>query len=84
MFWNTVCSAAVKKYPTKNIMNYLNSNSLAEMINAFTVDDCTYYSIKTANKTEYYNLIDVYMNGIFFHPMLLQDEKHFQTAGNKA
>ena len=55
-----------EKYPTKNIMNYLNSNSLAEIINAFTVDDCTYYSI---NKTEDYNLIDVYMNGIF-HPML--------------
>lgn len=69
-----------EKYPTKNIMNYLNSNSLAEMINAFTVDDCTYYSIKTANKTEYYNLIDVYMNGIF-HPMLLQDENIFKQQG---
>lgn len=69
-----------EKYPTKNIMNYLNSNSLAEMINAFTVDDCTYYSIKTENKTEYYNLIDVYMNGIF-HPMLLQDENIFKQQG---
>lgn len=61
-------------------MNYLNSNSLAEIINAFTVDDCTYYSIKTANKTEYYNLIDVYMNGIF-HPMLLKDENIFKQQG---
>lgn len=69
-----------EKYPTKNIMNYLNSNSLAEIINAFTVDDCTYYSIKTANKTEYYNLIDVYMNGIF-HPMLLKDENIFKQQG---
>lgn len=69
-----------EKYPTKNIMNYLNSNSLAEMINAFTTDDCTYYSIKTSNKTEYYNLIDVYMNGIF-HPMLLKDENIFKQQG---
>lgn len=69
-----------EKYPTKNIMHYLNSNSLAEMINAFTVDDCTYYSIKTSNKSEYYNLIDVYMNGIF-HPMLLKDENIFKQQG---
>lgn len=69
-----------EKYPTKNIMPYVRGNALAETINAVTSDDCTYYEIKTPNETEYYNLIDVYMNGIF-HPLLLTDENIFKQQG---
>ena len=68
------------KYPTKNLMYYLRNASAAEEINAYTVDDFTYYSIKTKNQTEYYNLIDAYMNGLF-DPMLLSDENIFRQQG---
>ena len=69
-----------EKYPAKNIMHYVRGNALAESINATTSDDCTYYEIKTPNETEYYNLIDIYMNGIF-HPLLLTDENIFKQQG---
>ena len=69
-----------EKYPTKNIMHYIRGGALAEMINAVTSDDCTYYAVKTPNETEYYNLMDVYMNCIF-HPLLLTDENIFRQQG---
>ena len=69
-----------EKYPVKNIMSCLNANALAEEINAYTSDDCTYYTVKTKNETEYYNLMDVYLNGIF-HPLLLTEENIFRQQG---
>ena len=61
------------KYPVKNIMPYIRENALAESLNGVTADDITRYEIKTSNETEFYNLMDVYLNGIF-HPLLLRDE----------
>lgn len=69
-----------EKYPTKNIMHYIRGSALAEMINAVTSDDCTYYLVRTPNETEYYNLMDVYLSGIF-HPLLLTDENIFRQQG---
>lgn len=57
-----------EKYPTKNIMHYIQNGTSSLYLNGVTADDCTYYMIKTKNQTEYYNMIDVYLNGIF-HPM---------------
>lgn len=69
-----------EKYPTKNIMHYLQGGALAEVINAVTSDDCTYYLVRTPNETEYYNLMDVYLDSIF-HPLLLTDENIFRQQG---
>lgn len=69
-----------EKYPTKNIMHYIRGGALAEIINAVTSDDCTYYLVRTPNETEYYNLLDVYLSGIF-HPLLLTDENIFRQQG---
>jgi len=69
-----------EKYPTKNIMHYIRGGALAEVINAVTSDDCTYYLVRTPNETEYYNLMDVYLSGIF-HPLLLTDENIFRQQG---
>ena len=66
------------KYPIKNIMHYIQNGTSGLILNGFTADDCTYYLIKTANQNEYYNMIDVYMNGIF-HPMFLHEENIFKT-----
>ena len=62
-----------EKYPTKNLMYYIQGCTLSDSVLAFTAADCTYYGIKTSVQTEYYNLMDVWMNGIF-HPLLLTDE----------
>ncbi len=69
-----------EKYPTKNIMHYLQGGALATNINAVTSDDYTYYIVQTPNETEFYNLLDVYLDGIF-HPLLLRDENIFRQEG---
>ncbi len=69
-----------EKYPTKNIMHYLQGGALATNINAVTSDDYTYYIVQTPNETEFYNLLDVYLDGIF-HPLLLRDENIFRREG---
>lgn len=69
-----------RKYPSKNLTYYLSANSVAQMINAFTMDDGTQYSIKTVNETDFYNLADVYINTVFY-PNLLTEERIFQQQG---
>lgn len=69
-----------EKYPTKNIMHYIQNGTSSLYLNGVTADDCTYYLISTSNQTEYYNMIDVYMNGIF-HPLFLTDENIFKQQG---
>ena len=68
------------KYPVKNIMPYIRENAVAETLNGVTADDITRYEIKTTNETELYNLMDVYLNGIF-HPLFLTDENIFKQQG---
>lgn len=69
-----------EKYPTKNIMHYIQNGTSSLILNGVTADDCTYYLINTANETEYYNMIDVYMNGVF-HPLFLTDKNIFRQQG---
>lgn len=69
-----------EKYPTKNIMHYIQNGTSSLILNGVTADDCTYYLVNTENETEYYNMIDVYMNGIF-HPMVVHDENIFRQQG---
>ena len=69
-----------EKYPTKNIMHYIQNGTSSLILNGVTADDCTYYLIMTENNNEYYNMIDVYMNGIF-HPLFLTDENIFRQQG---
>ena len=80
MCWSTVCFVAVKNIPQRTLCHYVRGSALAQTLNAVTSDDCTYYEIKTPNETEYYNLIDIYMNGIF-HPLLLTEENIFKQQG---
>ncbi len=69
-----------EKYPIKNIMHYIQNGSSSLVLNGVTADDCTYYLINTRNQTEYYNMMDVYLNGIF-HPLFLTDENIFRQQG---
>ena len=69
-----------EKYPTKNIMHYIQNGTSSLILNGVTADDCTYYLINTENQTEYFNMMDVYLNGIF-HPLFLSDENIFRQQG---
>ncbi len=68
------------KYPTKNIMHYIQQGTSSLILNGVTDGDYTYYLINTSNETEYYNTLDVYLNGIF-HPLFLRDENIFRQEG---
>lgn len=69
-----------EKYPIKNLMYYIQNGTSSLILNGVTADDCTYYLINSRNKTEYYNMLDVYMNCIF-HPMFLSDKNIFRQQG---
>lgn len=69
-----------EKYPSKNLDSYLRSNSVATLINAFTIDDSTSYAFKTSNKTDFYNLADVYINAVL-NPSILTEENIFKQQG---
>ena len=61
-------------------MHYIQNGTSSLILNGVTSDDCTYYLINSENKNEFYNMIDVYMNGIF-HPLFLTDKNIFRQQG---
>ncbi|RBN34856.1 peptidase M16 [Lawsonia intracellularis] len=55
-----------KKYPIKEPFVELLKGSLQTFLNAFTFPDKTCYPIASANLQDFYNLIDVYLDAVFF------------------
>lgn len=54
--------------------------SLSTFMNAFTASDWTMYPFSTQNKKDYYNLMSVYLDAVFF-PIL--DELSFKQEGHR-
>lgn len=69
-----------EKYPTKNIMHYIQQGSSSLFTNGVTDGDSTSYLFRTENQTEYYNIMDVYLDCVF-HPLFLRDENIFRQQG---
>lgn len=55
-----------KKYPIKEPFVELLKGSLQTFLNAFTFPDKTCYPVASANLQDFYNLIDVYLDAVFF------------------
>ncbi|HMP75943.1 MAG TPA: insulinase family protein [Kiritimatiellia bacterium] len=58
-----------KKYPTKEPFVELLKGSLQTFLNAFTYPDKTCYPVASQNLQDFYNLIDVYLDAVFY-PLL--------------
>jgi len=58
-----------RKYPVKEPFVELLKGSLQTFLNAFTFPDKTCYPVASQNRTDFYNLIDVYLDAVF-HPRL--------------
>lgn len=58
-----------KKYPTKEPFVELLKGSLQTFLNAFTYPDKTCYPVASQNVQDFYNLIDVYLDAVFY-PLL--------------
>jgi presequence protease len=73
-----------KKYPVKEPFIELIKGSLATFINAMTFPDKTVYPIASTNSKDFYNLIDVYLDAVFYPtigPETLQQEGwHYELA----
>ena len=61
-----------KKYPVKEPFAELLKGSLQTFLNAFTFPDKTCYPVASANLRDFYNLIDVYLDAVFY-PLLTED-----------
>lgn len=70
--------AGSKKYPLKDPFFELVKGSLKTFLNAFTSSDFTAYPVASTNLKDFYNLIDVYFDAVFF-PLL--EPHHLQQEG---
>jgi Zn-dependent M16 (insulinase) family peptidase len=71
-----------RKYPLKEPFVELLKGSLKTFLNAFTYPDKTCYPVASQNARDFYNLIDVYLDAVFYPritPHVLQQEGwHFE------
>ena len=66
-----------RKYPLKEPFVELLKGSLQTFLNAFTFPDKTCYPVASQNVQDFYNLIDVYLDAVFYPrltPHILQQE----------
>ncbi len=67
-----------RKFPVKEPFVELMKSSVCSFLNAFTYPDKTVYPLASQNEEDFYNLIDVYLDAVFF-PNLT--EQTFQQEG---
>ncbi|XP_020237092.1 presequence protease 2, chloroplastic/mitochondrial [Cajanus cajan] len=69
-----------RKYPLKEPFVELLKGSLHTFLNAFTYPDRTCYPVASTNTKDFYNLVDVYLDAVFF-PRCVEDFQIFQQEG---
>jgi Zn-dependent M16 (insulinase) family peptidase len=71
-----------RKYPVKEPFVELLKGSLQTFLNAFTYPDKTCYPVASQNLQDFYNLIDVYLDAVFYPrltpPVFQQEGWHFE------
>ena len=55
-----------RKYPVKKPLVELLKGSLHTFLNAMTFSDKTAYPVASQNLNDFYNLVDVYLDAVFF------------------
>eukprot|EP01012_Entosiphon_sulcatum_P038757 TRINITY_DN5051_c0_g1_i1.p1 TRINITY_DN5051_c0_g1~~TRINITY_DN5051_c0_g1_i1.p1 ORF type:complete len:1067 (-),score=158.66 TRINITY_DN5051_c0_g1_i1:9-3170(-) len=69
-----------RKYPLKEPFVELLKGSLQTFLNAMTYPDRTVYPVASCNLRDFYNLVDVYLDAMFF-PRAVSDPKIFAQEG---
>ena len=74
-----------RKYPVKEPFVELLKGSLKTFLNAFTYPDRTCYPVASQNLADFYNLVDVYLDAVFYPlipPHVFQQEGwHYELDG---
>lgn len=79
-----------EKYPVRDPFFMMIRRSLNTFMNAFTSSDWTAYPFASQNRKDYFNLLDVYLDAVFFsrlHELDFAQEGHrveFEQADNPA
>ena len=77
-----------EKYPVRDPFFMMIRRSLNTFMNAFTSSDWTAYPFASQNRKDYFNLLDVYLDAVFFsnlHELDFAQEGHrleFETPGD--
>lgn len=69
-----------RKYPVKEPFAELLKNSVNTFLNAMTFGDKTLYPFSSRHETDFFNLMDVYLDGVF-NPALLENPLIFLQEG---
>lgn len=69
-----------RKYTTKDPFNELAKGSLHTFLNAMTYNDKTLYPVASRNKKDFYNLMDVYLDAVFY-PRIYEKKEIFLQEG---
>ena len=69
-----------RRYPSKEPFAELNKSSLSTFLNAFTGPDSTVYPVGSRNPQDFMNLVDVYMDAVFF-PRIYDKPEIFAQEG---
>lgn len=69
-----------RKYASKDPFNELAKGSLHTFLNALTYADKTMYPIASCNEKDFHNLMDVYLDAVFF-PKIYEKKEIFQQEG---
>ncbi|MCD6184631.1 MAG: insulinase family protein [Deltaproteobacteria bacterium] len=68
------------KFPVRDPFFSMIKRSLNTFMNAFTASDWTMYPFSTQNRKDFYNLMDVYLDAVFFPNI---DELSFKQEGHR-
>lgn len=69
-----------RKYPIKDPFIQLNKTSLNTFLNAMTSPDKTKYPVASCNLKDFHNLMDVYLDAVFY-PNIYHNPKIFEQEG---
>ena len=69
-----------KKFPVKDPFAEMDKGSLNTFLNAMTYPDKTVYPVASVNDKDFRNLMDVYLDAVFF-PNIYKEEKIFRQEG---
>jgi len=69
-----------ENFPVKSPFDLIIKGSLKTFVNAFTGKDMTYYPVASMNEKDYFNLMHVYLDAVFY-PLIHTDKRIFEQEG---
>ena len=77
---STLCGS--RKYPVKDPFVELCKGSLNTFLNAMTYPDKTVYPVASCNMADFKNIMDVYMDAVFY-PAMYEHEEIFKQRNRQ-